>query len=319
MTVHFFTLFDMKYATRGLAMLESVEATFGGAKTVTVLAMEPAVVGLLKSVGNPAWRVLEIDDLQDEELSAVRKTRPHREFCWTCAPAFSDYMVKNAQEGDTVAYLDADLYFFRSPQVLLDELGADGNILIHEHRYSKDRQHYEPSSGRFNVGFVAFRVSEEARRCTGRWRQQVMDKCVLDPENGYCGDQGYLNEWPALYSGLRILKNLGGGVAPWNLTSYKVSGSKAHPQVDGVDVVFFHYHSFRTISVGGLKNIAAIPAWGYDFPAEANRLLFASYASRLRRFGNLARRQGYLSAADTTHPIREAVRAWLKGNIVLAI
>lgn len=319
MTVHFYTLFDLRYSTRGLAMLQSLEATFVGEKTVTILAMDAPVIGLLKALGRPEWRVLQIDELGDEELVEVRKIRPHREFCWTCAPALSAAMVSEAAEGDIVAYLDADLYFFQSPQILLDELQDDGAIIIHEHRYSKDRQHYEPSSGRFNVGFVAFRVGDEARNCVTRWRQQVMEKCVLDPENGYCGDQGYLNEWPGLYQGVRILRNIGGGVAPWNLATYDVGGEKSHPLVDGIPVVFFHYHAFRTVSVAWLSNVAAIPAWGYDFSTKTNRLLFQAYAGRLRRLGRLASKSGYPAAADTRHPLREAIRAWLKGNIVLAI
>lgn len=319
MTVHFCTLFDMRYATRGLAMLESLHGKFTGDITITVLAMDDRVPALIQTMGRPEWKVLTVDRIGDIGLMEARNTRPHREFCWTCAPAFSAHMVNRSADGDVVVYVDADLFFFGSPQILLDELADEGTILIHEHRYSADRLHYEPSSGRFNVGFVAFRVGDEARSCVNRWRQQVLDKCVLDPENGYCGDQGYLNEWPSLYPGLRILKNLGGGVAPWNLVAYTVSGDATQPVVDDAPVVFFHYHAFRTVSIAGLANIAAIPAWGYDFSDAAKRLLFADYASRLRKISYQARKAGFMTAADTSHPLRDAIRSWLGGNLILAI
>lgn len=319
MTVHFCTLFDMRYATRGLAMLESLKASFKGEMTVTILAMDDRVPALVRTIGRPEWKVLTVDMMGDIDLFEARDSRPHREFCWTCAPAFSAHMVNRSVEGDVVVYADADLFFFRSPQILLNELADEGTILIHEHRYSADRLHYEPSSGRFNVGFVAFRVGDEARSCVNRWRQQVLDKCVLDPENGYCGDQGYLNEWPSLYVGLRILKNLGGGVAPWNLVTYTVSGDVSQPVVDGAPVVFFHYHAFRTVSIAGLANIAAIPAWGYDFSNSAKRLLFANYGNRLRKIDYQARKAGFATTPDTTHPLKDAIRSWLSGNLILAI
>jgi len=316
---HFCTLFDLRYASRGLAMLESLEASFAGEKTITILAMDETTPAMLRKMGKPHWKVVTVDQLGDAELLEVRSNRPHREFCWTCAPALVARMVGSHDEKDIVVYVDADLYFFASPQLLLDELGDSGNILIHEHRYSPDRQHYESSSGRFNVGFVAFVVGDEARACVNRWRSQVLDKCVLDPDNGYCGDQGYLNEWPELYPGLRILRNIGGGVAPWNLLSYKVAGDVKRPVVDEVPVVFFHYHAFRTVSVRFAGNIAAIPAWGYEFSRDAQRLLFSRYSRKLRRISSEAVRSGFKVESDMEHPLRDAVRALLRRNLIFSI
>ena len=318
-TTHFCTLFDMRYAVRGLAMLESLEAHFVGEKTITILAMDATTPSIVQKMGKPHWKVISVEELGDAELLEVGKSRPHREFCWTCAPALVNRMVENHNEKDIIVYVDADLYFFSSPQTLLDELGDSGNILIHEHRYSADRLNYESSSGRFNVGFVAFVIGDEARACINRWRRQVLDKCVLDPDNGYCGDQGYLNEWPQLYSGLRILRNIGGGVAPWNLLSYKVGGNARQPSVDGVSVVFFHYHAFRTVSVRFLGNILAIPAWGYEFSRRAQHLLFYRYARKLRRMSNGAARLGFKVDSDMEHPLREVARALLRSNLILSI
>ena len=319
MTTHFCTLFDSRYASRGLAMLESLETNFPADKTITILAMDDTVPAIIAQMGRPNWTVVSVDQLEDAELSAVKLTRPHREFCWTCAPALMARMVDIHADRDVVVYIDADLYFYDSPQVLLDELADGGNILIHEHRYSPDRAAWESGSGRFNVGFVAFVVGDVARSCVHRWRRQVLDKCVLDPENGYCGDQGYLNEWPGLYKGLRILRNIGGGVAPWNLASYQVSGDMLHPRVDQTPVVFFHYHAYRTVAVQFLGDVAAIPAWGYQFSKEANRLLFQHYSRQLRRISNRARALGFQITSDMEHPVRDALRAWRHGNLILAI
>lgn len=317
--IHFCALFDSRYAARGLVMLNSLEAHCRAAKTVTVLAMDEDVTPLLAAVGRPDWRVIGIDDLDDAELSALAGVRPHREFCWTCTPALVRRMVSTVRDGDHVVYLDADLRFFAAPEVLLEELDDGGTILIHEHRFSPDRRHYESSSGRFNVGFVGFRAGDEARACAERWRRQSLDRCELDPDNGFCGDQGYLNEWPALYPGLRVMRNIGGGVAPWNLNGYVVDGSPERPRVDGVPVVFFHYHSFRSVAVGHLGMIAAMPAYGYEFPAPVRRLLFAGYVRAIRRASKAIGKRGFTVEADLRQSLRDAIGGWRRGSLMMCL
>jgi hypothetical protein len=319
MAVHFCTLFDMRYAARGLSMLESLDAHFSGEKTITILAMDNTTPDMIRKMGRSHWNVISVQDLNDGELLEVKTTRPHREFCWTCTPVLAARMVEAHDQDDVVVYLDADLYFFATPQLLLDELRGDGSILIHEHRYSEDRKHYEPSSGRFNVGFVAFVVGQEARACVQRWRGQVLDKCVLDPENGYCGDQGYLNEWPDRYQGLRILKNLGGGVAPWNLLNYRVAGDVLNPSVDDTPVVFFHYHAFCMVTFDLTGYVAAIPACGYTFSKDVQNILFVHYSRQLRRLSKQAAALGFRIDGDTQSPFREALRAWMHGNLISSI
>jgi len=314
--IHFCTLFDARYAARGIVMLESLEAHCKEEKTITILAVDDTTPAMIEKLGRPTWTVMTVEQMQDAELLWVRRSRPHREFCWTCAPALMKHMVAKHGENHIVVYLDADLYFFASPHGLLEELKGNGKILIHEHRYSQDRSHYEKGSGRFNVGFVAFVIGDEASSCTNRWRQQALDKCVLDPENGFCGDQGYLNEWPELYSGLRILQNIGGGVAPWNLQNYVLGGTIARPTVDQVPLVFFHYHSFRTVSVPRANFAAAIPASGYELSAQAHRLLFAGYWARLQRVMTTAVKAGFAIDSDVHLLLEEAITALQNGELV---
>lgn len=282
MTTRFCTLFDVNYAARGLVMLESLARHHPQPFEVYVLALDEGAHRLAQQLGRGAWRVLAIADLGDDELMALQGVRPHREFCWTCTPAFLHRMVQTAADGDVVCYADADMMFFADPQILLDELAGGGNVLIHEHRYSPDKEHLLAASGRFNVGFVAFRVGEESRGCVSRWRQQTVACCEFDPERGLCGDQAYLNEWPGLYPGLRIMQNIGGGVAPWNVNANLVSRGPDGPAVDGVPVVFYHYHAFKLVTAPGLGAIAAVPAQGYAFPPETRRHLYKPYVRAMR-------------------------------------
>jgi hypothetical protein len=317
--VRFCTLFDSKYATRGLVMLDSLTAHFSGPHDITVLAMDDIVPHLMARLGRREWKVLQVPDLGDNEFAALKTSRPQRELCWTAASVLINRIINAADEGDLVVYVDADIMFFGNPAALLNELGANGNILVHEHRYSVDGAHWEKTAGRFNVGFIAFRVGNEAGRCVARWRAQVIEKCELDPAHGFCGDQGYLNEWPVLYPGLCIMANIGGGVAPWNVMSYSLSSERGHLAVDGVPLVFFHYHAFRTIRTHGLGFVAAIPAYGYEFSPLVNRLLFARYAACVRRYEVASRREGFTFSLDETATIISTLKSLIRGRYVTAL
>lgn len=317
--VHYCTLFDSRYAARGVVMLDSLTKFASPGFEVTILAMDDDVPALLARVGKANWRVMRITDLDDLDFNALKATRPHREFCWTAAPVLCNSLLRAAADGDVVAYLDADLMFYDDPALLLDEMGVDGSILIHEHRYSPDRVQWAATSGRFNVGFVAFRAGSEARRCAQRWRDQVIAVCVLDPDKGLCGDQGYLNEWPELYSSLRIMRHIGGGVAPWNLDCYMHGGTPQRPTVDGQSLVFFHYHAFKMADVAFLGPVVAQPARGYAFSRGSNRLFFSKYAKALRVATRRVRGAGFEAASDETLPLEDAIRAVASGRYILAL
>jgi hypothetical protein len=280
MTIHFFTVFDKNYAARGLVMLDSLRRVSRHPIRTIVLALDDDAYRVAGSLADEALR---IEDLADADFLAAKSTRSHEEFCWTCAPVLSHYMLKRTPPGDFAVYVDADLYFYADPLVLIAEMAGDKNILIHPHRFSQDRSTWEATAGTFNVGFVGFRISDEAMACTARWRQQVLDLCVKDPEKGLCGDQGYLNEWPSLYAGLRIMANIGGGTAPWNVNAYRVAGTSECPTVDEQPIVFFHFHQLRIVDGGKHRFLGAIYATGYDFPLDVERYIYRNYVELLQR------------------------------------
>ena len=251
--------------------------------------------------GDHADEVLRIENLADADFIVAKSTRSHEEFCWTCAPVLSHFMLKRIPAGDFAAYVDADLYFYADPEVLIAEMGNDKNILIHPHRFSPDRTAWEATAGMFNVGFVGFRISDEAMACTARWRQQVLDLCIKDPEKGLCGDQGYLNEWPLLYPGLRIMQNIGGGTAPWNVGAYRVAGTSDRPTVNEQPIVFFHFHQLRIVDCNSHRFWGALYAIGYQFHADVFRCIYRKYVKKLQRQTFDLARRGIPVKSDLTY------------------
>ena len=120
MTIHFFTVFDKNYAARGLVMLESLRRVSRQQIRTVVLALDEDAY---RVTGGCADEVLRIEDLADADFLAAKSTRTHEEFCWTSAPVLSYFMLRRTSPGDSVAYVDADLYFFADPAVLIAEMG----------------------------------------------------------------------------------------------------------------------------------------------------------------------------------------------------
>jgi hypothetical protein len=235
-------------------------------------------------------RLLSIEDLEDDELIAVRAERPRREFCWTCAGPLLRWMLRQLAPGEVAAYLDADLVFFSDPQPIYDELG-DGEIIIHEHRFAP-RYAAHVSSGVFNVGFVGIRNAPEGRACIERWRRQCLDLCVYDPERGLCGDQHYLNEWPSLYPSLVVLQHKGAGLAPWNVERYTLSLRDGRPFVDDQPLIFYHYHALRILFENVFGRSVVLPSAGYSLTAQQRQLVYRPYVRLLREAMDAVRALG---------------------------
>lgn len=148
-----------------------------------------------------------------------------------------EYLLNRHDRANDFTYLDADLFFFSDPKVVFDEIGKR-SIGITPHRFSPDKKYLE-ANGLFNVGWVTAR-GEVGVKCIAKWAAECREKCSL--QDG-CGDQKYLDSWPAEYGDdLCVIENPGVNLAPWNLPNYKLSTG---PRVEVRSVVFYHFHEFQ--------------------------------------------------------------------------
>jgi hypothetical protein len=157
------------------------------------------------------------------------------EYCWTCTPSIIKYCLKTYNL-PSCTYLDADLYFFSNPAVLMEEMG-DKSVLITEHRYTPE---YDQSatSGIYCVQFMTFKNDDSGLTVLDWWRKACIAWCYARLEDGKFGDQKYLDDWPARFKGIHVLKNPGGGVAPWNVQQYDLTQKKC-------ELVFYHFHNVK--------------------------------------------------------------------------
>jgi len=314
----FGTLFYANYLTRALALYRSLEAHFVGDFTLVMLCMDDAARRAIEQLKLKHVEALPIHDLECtfRELATVKSQRSIAEYSWTATPFLLRWLLGRVTPGEAVVYLDADMMFYSDAQPLFDEWGG-ADIAIHEHRYAPSHHHYEQTSGRFNVGWVGIRNSEQGKRCVTRWAGQCIELCVHDAARGLCGDQTYLDEWPSLYDRLVILQHKGAGLGPWNIGRYAMSDAGTMPQVDGMPVVFYHFSALRIIHANLFGHLVIIPALGYRFAPIQRRLIYRPYAQRLREAARDIRMVGAAEALVDRRPTWPEIRAMRRGILVV--
>jgi hypothetical protein len=245
---HYCTYFDRHYLPRGLALYQSL-CRHAGEFSLHVLCLDAQTDRVLTKLALPRIHIIHLDDFlaQDPELRSARDTRSSLDFYFTCTPSLPIYLLARDASMAAISYLDADLYFFSSPEPIFAELG-DAPIMAIEHRFPDLNDIV--ASGRFNVAMQHFRRSAVADACLQRWREQCLNWCHARFEEGLFGDQKYLDEWPSLYPGLHVLQHPGANLAPWNLAGHQLSW-RAKPGndllVDHKPLIFFHFHRTRRV------------------------------------------------------------------------
>lgn len=228
------TLFNSNYLTRGLAMYESLKKN-SDSFHLYIFAFDDRSFVLLNKLCLESVTVISLKLFEDEELLIIKGSRSIGEYCWTCTPSIIKYSLEKYNL-DSCTYLDADLYFFLNPSILIEEMGKK-SVLITEHRYTPE---YDQSdkSGIYCVQFMTFNNNENGLKVLNWWRAACNNWCYARHEEGRFGDQKYLDDWTTRFQGVHVLKNFGGGVAPWNIQQYSLENKKNN-------IIFYHFHALQ--------------------------------------------------------------------------
>lgn len=249
---YYCTLFDKYYLYQGLALHSSLIATTDNF-ILYALAMDEETFIVLSKLNYESLIPIRIDDLLTDEIRGVRENTSHGQFCWVNQPLICRHLLDHHRL-EMVVYLEADSFFFSDPEVLFEELG-DSSVSLVPHNFSSEFDNSDVA-GRFCVQFNAFRNDDRAHSVLADWIKANFSYSKLRP-NFYPG-QKCIDAWPEKFLGIKVLKNKGAGVAPWNIRGYLLSKSNGIPLVDGVPVVFYHYHQYGRL-VNGAHELGSYP------------------------------------------------------------
>ncbi|MEA2112493.1 MAG: glycosyl transferase [Patescibacteria group bacterium] len=217
-----------------------------------ILCMDNITYNLLKKMDLPNIKLITLQEFETLELLKLKKERSLSEYSWTCASNFVWFLLQKHNQIKTIIYLDADIYFFNSPSILIEEL-RDKDVIITEHRYTK-KYNQTVTSGKYCVQFMVFKNNLNGLKILNWWRKKCLNWCPNSINNASFNDQKYLDDWPIRFKKIHELQHLGGGVAPWNVQQYiffnknSVIIGKEKVSNKQFPLVFYHFHDFYLIS-----------------------------------------------------------------------
>lgn len=273
--LNFCTLFDSNYLSYGLNLYQSLQYNCRNFH-LFIFAFDQDCEDFLREKSLPNVTLISLKDFEDAELLNIKSSRSKGEYCWTCTPSTILYVLKNFNV-TSCTYIDADLYFFSDPQVLIDEMN-DKSVSITDHRYTPE---YDQSaiSGKYCVQFMTFKQEEKSLEVLKWWRDRCIEWCFNRVEDNKFGDQKYLDDWMSRFASVHEIKALGAGVAPWNVQQYCFINESG--KIFGIEkksgkkfpLIFFHFHGFKLINATHIKLTGH-----YKISLNVRDLIYKAYA-----------------------------------------
>ena len=246
----FCTLFDSNYLDKGLVLYNSMKEVMEKFK-LYILAMDDRCCEILNNMKLSDVVVISLKEFEDEELLKIKAERSRAEYCWTCTASLIDYVFEAYQEA-FCTYIDSDLYFFKNPQILIEEMmDAKASVQIVEHGFGKGMIAKEKikGAGRYCVQFNTFKNDKAGREILATWKGQCRNHCSMAP--GEMGDQKYLSDWAEKYQSVHVLQHQGGGVAPWNVFRFKPADKEGwlvdKKTKEKFELIFYHFHHMEYV------------------------------------------------------------------------
>lgn len=252
----FCTIFNSLYIDKALVMVDSLLKCAPNFK-LYIFAMDDKTCEVLLKINCPSLIVVNVNLLENDMLLKLKSERSFAEYCWTWTPLSIRYVLSNYNE-NICTYIDADMFFYQNPEVLIKEmLEHKADILLVKHNFPRDNLSAAEHAGTFCVEFNTFLNNENGMKSLDKWCEQCIEECSFSFKvKKTHGDQKYLENWPKEYPWVHILENIGGGVAPWNNMRYSFSFDENIVYLNDLEgtassqLVFYHFQNIRFLPFG---------------------------------------------------------------------
>jgi len=277
--MNFCTLFDSNYLSRGLALYYSLIRHCKNFH-LYIFAFDDFSCQILRELKLLNVTVISLNEFENEKLLKIKSSRSKVEYYWTCTPSVIYFCIKKYKL-DMCTYVDADIYFFSSPSLLIKEM-EEKSVLITKHNYYKKYDQSE-TSGIYCVQFVTFKNDVNGMKVLNWWKNACINWCFNRFEDGKYGDQKYLDDWTNRFEGVCVLKNEGGGVAPWNIQKYNfkkekkaiIGYTKDRKTIFGL--IFYHFHGMKIFRVFNIFWYSTTKNYVYDINKSDSELIYTPY------------------------------------------
>lgn len=301
------TLYNSLYLDKGLVLYDSLDECTSDFK-LYVLCMDEKCYDVLSSLNLSKQIPIKLQDIESDELLRAKSNRPFGEYCWTCTSALIEYVLLKLKE-PICTYIDADMYFYKDPAVLIEEMVQSCcSVQMVPHRFSEERIKSEQIVGRYCVEFNTFKNDVDGLTVLKNWKEKCLDCCSNLGDGVHWGDQKYLDEWPKM-NGVHVCENLGAGLAFWNVIDYRLFEGNCKQLLykrtnENCELIFYHFASITYLS---RKNIFTnIYTGNYNMDYGLIKMLYEPYLYKLEEKKQLLEREYGLSFIVKRHPVSQS-------------
>lgn len=279
------TLFDINYMDKGLALYQSLVSVSSDFH-LFVLAMDDKCNEVLTKINLDNITIIKLSDFEDNEILKAKSNRCRAEYCWTCTP-YLIYYILTTRGIDCCTYVDADIFFYKDPQIMIDEMlrkGASAQIVAHRFPSKNDNSNIV---GKFCVQFNTFTNDAKGLEILRFWCDLCLETCAKTNDGHHFGDQKYLDLLPDKFGkDVNILSMLGGGLGPWNISNYNYKGTIRESIILQdkktkvlFDLLFYHFERTTYIDIDKVF----IDLGSMNINTDFVQSLYADYFIRLKR------------------------------------
>lgn len=255
--IHICTHSDYNYFFKGLALHHSLCEHAKDNFHLHYLANDEQTFNALSRIRLKNTTIHYIGNLeqQDKKLRAAKEFpaglygTTYSQYCWCLTPYFMRHVLKQIPKDDYLIYADSDIFFYHSPQVIIDNMQSK-SIGIHQHRFSGDYR-TDIDTGWYNVGVVVFKNNPMGNQCSRIWKNWLLNnKNEHFATHGQTGDQKYLELFIPLFGEENVCvfdKDTEiAHLAPWNVDQYVWQNGyyKVSYRGQAQQIVFNHFSHF---------------------------------------------------------------------------
>lgn len=247
------TLYNSLYLDKGLVLYDSLKACAKDFE-LYVLCMDDKTFDVLSDICEERLKPIRLADVENDKMQAAKSNRSVAEYCWTCSSRLIQYILESFQ-CDCCTYIDADMYFYHDPQILVDEmLSAGKSVMMVPHRFTENTQYLAQQVGTYCVEFNCFKNDAAGREVLNHWHNKCLECCSNIGDGIHWGDQKYMDEWLDLFPDkVHPCEHPGAGVAPWNIELYRdydeIESSVIYVRNNQrIEIIFYHYQSVSYIT-----------------------------------------------------------------------
>lgn len=244
----YFTLCSNNYIPFALSLGQSLHLEEND--SIFVIGLVDKIDDQLNYCLDKNFLLLPCFDIGFPEFEDMLSTYNIVEFNTAVKPFYFEYLFSKYSDVDGVFYLDPDLYFYNSPELL--NRFYDSEILLTPNLINTTIQ---PSVGEFaslrhgmfNLGFIGLKRGIESFRLIDWWKERLRKHCLIDKCQGIFVDQKWIDLVPLYFDKVQVVKDFGWNMAWWNFSERKIFISESVFFVNKLDcpLLFFHFSGFK--------------------------------------------------------------------------